>query len=186
MKTGLVVAGILSSCEPHPSELLPVIAANYFIIVTGTWSLTLSQHPILQYGISGGYWYVAGGTLQIAIFSVLASKVKMNINRATTFPEVSLMLSLPVEPSDIKYIQYTGCICSVRQGRTPCFPLVRPCLQFDRFLLYIARRRNCRDCSDRNECICCLISHPNKCFCIRCDGVSVYSYMPMTQLADIY
>lgn len=54
-------------------------------------------------GISGGYWYAVGGTLQIAIFSVIASKVKMNTNRATTFPEVSLISSLPVEPSDIKY-----------------------------------------------------------------------------------
>ncbi|TFK31378.1 urea transporter [Crucibulum laeve] len=70
LKTGLIVAGILSSW---------------------TWSLTLLQSATQSYviGISGGYWYAVGGTLQIAIFSVVASKVKMNANRATTFPEVA-------------------------------------------------------------------------------------------------
>ncbi|KII91723.1 hypothetical protein PLICRDRAFT_105905 [Plicaturopsis crispa FD-325 SS-3] len=70
LKTGIVVAGILSSW---------------------TWSLTLLQSATQSYniGISGGYWYAVGGTLQIAIFSVIASKVKMNANHATTFPEVA-------------------------------------------------------------------------------------------------
>lgn len=70
LKTGLVVAGIISSW---------------------TWSLTLLQSATQSYtmGISGGYWYAIGGTLQIALFSVIASKVKMNANRATTFPEVA-------------------------------------------------------------------------------------------------
>ncbi|KAF9485747.1 urea transporter [Pholiota conissans] len=70
LKTGLVVAGIISSW---------------------TWSLTLLQSATQSYnmGVSGGYWYAIGGTLQIAIFSVIASKVKINANRATTFPEVA-------------------------------------------------------------------------------------------------
>ncbi|KAJ4486883.1 urea transporter [Lentinula lateritia] len=70
LKTGLVVAGIVSSW---------------------TWSLTLLQSATQSYemGVSGGWWYAVGGTLQIAIFSVIASKVKMNANRATTFPEVA-------------------------------------------------------------------------------------------------
>ncbi|KIJ96893.1 hypothetical protein K443DRAFT_271420 [Laccaria amethystina LaAM-08-1] len=70
LKTGLVVAGIVSSW---------------------TWSLTLLQSATQSYsmGVSGGYWYAAGGTLQIALFSVIASKVKMNANRATTFPEIA-------------------------------------------------------------------------------------------------
>ncbi|KAF9477871.1 urea transporter [Pholiota conissans] len=69
LKTGLVVAGIIGSW---------------------TWSLTLLQSATQSYvmGVSGGYWYAVGGTLQIAIFAVIASKVKMNANRATTFPEV--------------------------------------------------------------------------------------------------
>ncbi|KJA25361.1 hypothetical protein HYPSUDRAFT_134883 [Hypholoma sublateritium FD-334 SS-4] len=70
LKTGLVVAGIVSSW---------------------TWSLTLLQSATQSYvmGVSGGYWYAVGGTMQIAIFSVIASKVKINANRATTFPEVA-------------------------------------------------------------------------------------------------
>ncbi|TFK53122.1 urea transporter [Heliocybe sulcata] len=70
LKTGIVVAGIVSSW---------------------TWSLTLLQSATQSYtmGISGGYWYAVGGALQIAIFSVIASKVKSNANRATTFPEVA-------------------------------------------------------------------------------------------------
>ncbi|KZT22308.1 urea transporter [Neolentinus lepideus HHB14362 ss-1] len=70
LKTGIVVAGIVSSW---------------------TWSLTLLQSATQSYtlGVSGGYWYAVGGTLQIAIFSVIASKVKSNANRATTFPEVA-------------------------------------------------------------------------------------------------
>ncbi|ETW77305.1 urea transporter [Heterobasidion irregulare TC 32-1] len=72
LKTGIVVAGILSSW---------------------TWSLTLLQSATQSYnmGVSGGYWYAVGGTLQIAVFSVIASKVKMNANRATTFPEVAFV-----------------------------------------------------------------------------------------------
>ncbi|KAA1479072.1 urea permease [Dentipellis sp. KUC8613] len=70
LKTGIVIAGILSSW---------------------TWSLTLLQSATQSYnmGISGGYWYAVGGMVQVAIFSVIASKVKMNANRATTFPEVA-------------------------------------------------------------------------------------------------
>ncbi|KAF9011875.1 urea transporter [Cyathus striatus] len=70
LKTGLVVSGIISSW---------------------TWSLTLLQSATQSYvmGIAGGYWYAVGGTLQIAIFSVIASKVKINANHATTFPEVA-------------------------------------------------------------------------------------------------
>jgi hypothetical protein len=70
------------------------------IFMTGTWSLTLLQSATQSYtmGISGGYWYAVGGTLQIAIFSVVASKVKMNANRATTFPEVPLPLLIRPSP----------------------------------------------------------------------------------------
>ncbi|KAI0052387.1 urea transporter [Auriscalpium vulgare] len=76
LKTGIVVAGILSSL---------------LTVHKGTWSLTLLQSATESYnlGISGGYWYGVGGTLQIAVFSVIASKVKLNANRATTFPEVA-------------------------------------------------------------------------------------------------
>jgi Na+/proline symporter len=67
VKTGLVVAGIVSSW---------------------TWSLTLLQSATESYnlGVSGGWWYAVGGMIQISIFSIIASKVKANAARTTTFP----------------------------------------------------------------------------------------------------
>ncbi len=67
------------------------------------------RHTVVQYGCFGRVVvrpsssmdedfvliilrYAVGGTLQIAVFSVIASKVKMNANRATTFPEVLNLL----------------------------------------------------------------------------------------------
>lgn len=88
LKTGLVVAGIVSSCV---CLFFAYCAPPLKGLSPGTWSLTLLQSATQSYsmGISGGYWYAVGGTLQIALFAVIASKVKMNANRATTFPEVN-------------------------------------------------------------------------------------------------
>ncbi len=70
VKTGLIVAGVCSSW---------------------TWSLTLLQPSTNAYlmGISGGYWYMVGGLVQVAIFSAVAAKVKANAGRTTTFPEIA-------------------------------------------------------------------------------------------------
>lgn len=94
LKTGLVVAGIVSSCAYSLAAYPAPSLTNHFI---GTWSLTLLQSATQSYsmGVSGGYWYAVGGTLQIALFSVIASKVKMNANRATTFPEVNHQTLIP-------------------------------------------------------------------------------------------
>jgi urea-proton symporter len=120
VKTGLVVAGILSSCELYHLLTLNNYRASPIL---GTWSLTLLQSATQSYnmGISGGYWYAVGGTLQIAVFSVIASKVKMNANRATTFPEVSL--SVLIRTSHIEHD--SGRLYSFWSSRPPCFPLVR-------------------------------------------------------------
>ncbi|VEU21990.1 DEKNAAC102975 [Brettanomyces naardenensis] len=70
VKTGLIVAGIVSSW---------------------TWSLTLLQPSsnAYAYGISGAYWYMVGGIIQITVFSAIAAKVKANAGRTTTFPEMA-------------------------------------------------------------------------------------------------
>ena len=93
LKTGLVVAGIVSSCA-YFLNTYPAPLTNHLL---GTWSLTLLQSATQSYsmGVSGGYWYAVGGTLQIALFSVIATKVKMNANRATTFPEVRHQTLIP-------------------------------------------------------------------------------------------
>lgn len=55
-----------------------------------TWSATLLQSSTSTYqlGVSAAWWYAVGGTIQIAFFSMIAAKVKMNANGATTFLQI--------------------------------------------------------------------------------------------------
>ncbi|KAI9729869.1 MAG: urea active transporter [Cirrosporium novae-zelandiae] len=71
VKPGLIAAGIVSSW---------------------TWSATLltSSTFAYSYGICGGMWYAAMGTLQILLFSLIAIKIKANAPGAHTFPEIVL------------------------------------------------------------------------------------------------
>ena len=47
---------------------------------------------ILQYGISGPYWYAGGATIQIIIFSILSIMLKTRAPGAKTFLQVSRVL----------------------------------------------------------------------------------------------
>ncbi|KAJ3819321.1 Na+/solute symporter [Lentinula raphanica] len=60
------------------------------IVSAWTWSATLLQSSTAAYtfGISGPWWYGVGGTIQLAIFGMVAAKVKMNANGAHTFLEI--------------------------------------------------------------------------------------------------
>ncbi|KAF8915022.1 hypothetical protein CPB85DRAFT_1375220 [Mucidula mucida] len=55
-----------------------------------TWSATLLQSSTATYqsGVSASWWYGVGGTIQIAFFAMIAAKVKMNANGATTFLQI--------------------------------------------------------------------------------------------------
>ncbi|ETN45721.1 uncharacterized protein HMPREF1541_09554 [Cyphellophora europaea CBS 101466] len=55
-----------------------------------TWAATLLQSSTVtyQYGVSGPFWYAAGATVQIFMFSVLACKVKQNAPRVHTYLEI--------------------------------------------------------------------------------------------------
>lgn len=66
VKPGLIAAGIVSAW---------------------TWAATLLQSSTVayQYGVAGPFWYAAGATVQIFVFSVLACKVKMNAPRCHTY-----------------------------------------------------------------------------------------------------
>ena len=57
-----------------------------------TWSATLltSSTFAYTYGISGGMWYAANGTLQILLFGLIAIKIKAHAPGAHTFPEIVL------------------------------------------------------------------------------------------------
>lgn len=71
VKPGLIAAGIVSSW---------------------TWSATLltSSTFTYSYGVCGGMWYGACGTLQILLFALIAIKIKSNAPGAHTFPEIIL------------------------------------------------------------------------------------------------
>ncbi|KAF8556781.1 Na+/solute symporter [Imleria badia] len=56
------------------------------IVSAWTWSATLLQSSTAAYTF--GLWYGAGGTIQVCMFGMVASKVKMNANGAHTFLEI--------------------------------------------------------------------------------------------------
>jgi Na+/proline symporter len=60
------------------------------IVSAWTWAATLLQSSTVtyEYGISGGYWYAAGATLQIFMMAVLAVRVKMVAPYCHTYLEV--------------------------------------------------------------------------------------------------
>ncbi|GAA5911056.1 sodium:solute symporter family protein [Sporobolomyces salmoneus] len=60
------------------------------IVSAWTWSATLLQSSAGTFGsgVSGAWWYGVGGTIQIAMFAVMASKVKMNANGAVTYLQI--------------------------------------------------------------------------------------------------
>ena len=45
---------------------------------------------LLQYGISGPYWYAGGATIQIIIFSILSIMLKTRAPGAKTFLQVRI------------------------------------------------------------------------------------------------
>lgn len=60
------------------------------VVSAWTWGATLLQSSTVsyEYGVSGPFWYAAGATVQIFMFSVLACKVKQNAPRCHTFLEI--------------------------------------------------------------------------------------------------
>ncbi|KAK4888314.1 hypothetical protein LTR27_012765 [Elasticomyces elasticus] len=60
------------------------------VVSAWTWAATLLQSATVayQYGVSGPFWYAAGATVQIFMFSVLAVKVKQNAPMCHTFLEI--------------------------------------------------------------------------------------------------
>ncbi|OAL21890.1 hypothetical protein AYO20_11291 [Fonsecaea nubica] len=60
------------------------------VVSAWTWAATLLQSSTVtyEYGVSGPFWYAAGATVQIFMFSVLACKLKQNAPRCHTFLEI--------------------------------------------------------------------------------------------------
>jgi Na+/proline symporter len=60
------------------------------IVSAWTWAATLLQSSTVgyTYGVAGPFWYAAGATVQILMFSILACKVKQNAPRCHTYLEI--------------------------------------------------------------------------------------------------
>ena len=61
-----------------PSVPPGLIAAG--IVSAWTWAATLLQSSATAYrfGVSGPWWYASGAVIQVLLFAMLASKLKMN------------------------------------------------------------------------------------------------------------
>ncbi|SPO30684.1 probable DUR3 - Urea permease [Ustilago trichophora] len=60
------------------------------IVSAWTWSSTLLQSTAVTFklGVSGGYWYGAGATIQILLCSIMACQIKLNAPFCSTYLEV--------------------------------------------------------------------------------------------------
>ncbi|KAI9696008.1 MAG: hypothetical protein M1836_005839 [Candelina mexicana] len=60
------------------------------IVSAWTWAATLLQAGTVayEYGIAGPFWYAAGASVQILMFSILACKVKQNAPQCHTYLEI--------------------------------------------------------------------------------------------------
>ncbi|WOO85789.1 Urea active transporter [Vanrija pseudolonga] len=65
-----------------------LIAAG--IVSAWTWAATLLQSSATAYkfGISGPWWYAAGATIQVLLFAMIASKLKMHAPYCHTYLEI--------------------------------------------------------------------------------------------------
>ena len=66
---------------------------------------------ILQYGISGPYWYAGGATIQIIIFSILSIMLKTRAPGAKTFLQVRhfhILQRIPRHPCTLPTLRRKG------------------------------------------------------------------------------
>lgn len=60
------------------------------IVSAWTWAATLQQSAAVafKYGVSGPYAYAAGATIQVLLFAIIASSVKLNAPFANTYLQI--------------------------------------------------------------------------------------------------
>jgi SSS family transporter len=60
------------------------------VVSAWTWAATLLQSSTVayQFGISGPFWYAAGASIQLIIFSIVAIELKRKAASSHTFPEI--------------------------------------------------------------------------------------------------
>jgi hypothetical protein len=86
VKPGLIASGIVSAWTWAATLLQSstVSTVSWFDID----SLIDRRQVAYNYGIAGPFWYAAGATVQILVFSILACKVKQNAPRCHTYLEI--------------------------------------------------------------------------------------------------
>ena len=60
------------------------------IVSAWTWAATLLQSSTVtfQFGMAGAFWYAAGASIQVILFSILAIELKRKAPMTHTFPEM--------------------------------------------------------------------------------------------------
>ena len=60
------------------------------IVSAWTWAATLLQSSTVTYefGLGGSFWYAAGASIQVILFSILAIELKRKAPMTHTFPEM--------------------------------------------------------------------------------------------------
>ena len=60
------------------------------VVSAWTWAATLLQSSTVayQFGIGGPFWYAAGASIQLIIFSIVAIELKRKAPSSHTFPEI--------------------------------------------------------------------------------------------------
>jgi SSS family transporter len=60
------------------------------VVSAWTWAATLLQSSTVayQFGISGPFWYAAGASIQVVLFTILAIELKRKAAMSHTFPEI--------------------------------------------------------------------------------------------------
>lgn len=60
------------------------------IVSAWTWAATLLQSSTVtyQFGLAGSFWYAAGASIQVILFSILAIELKRKAPMTHTFPEM--------------------------------------------------------------------------------------------------
>ena len=68
------------------------------VVSAWTWAATLLQSSTVtyQFGISGPFWYAAGASIQLIIFSIVAIELKRKAPSSHTFPEMPTGKIFPV------------------------------------------------------------------------------------------
>jgi Na+/proline symporter len=85
VKPGLIASGIVSAWTWAATLLQSSTVSKLHVIIT---SFADAYQVAYTYGVAGPFWYAAGATVQILVFSILACKVKQNAPRCHTYLEI--------------------------------------------------------------------------------------------------